>query len=382
MWDGLGPSQRVTSLAIVNRGELCYRGGWSVGFRHRVGLSVSAGSLAAPTTSPEMAGWGPLRSRLGMVVIIVALVVGSVGGAFAVGLLGTPHIVGVENHFGAVTDRTTVVETDLQVNNPNPFGVRVGGTTIDYRVHLNTVTIASGSKKGLRLERGSSRLSFRTLMRNRQIPKWWVTHVRNGERSTVTVDAHARPSLLRNRSIRTVGTETVETDLIGSFESETVHPVTAPWTPRFTSSPFLYVNRTNATWGRVSEAETPIHTSFLVYNPQPYPIPITEIGYRIWMNGIRVGEGASERGYLVPSGETQTVRARSVIRNSRLDDWWVSHIRNNQMTDLRIEFYARIELPSGRTVRLSFEALEYQQRIETDIFGTKDDRTSTPTSAS
>jgi hypothetical protein len=87
------------------------------------------------------------------------------------------------------------------------------------------------------------------------------------------------------------------------------------------------------------------------------------------MNDVQVGEGATERGYVVEPKSMETLRLRTLIANDKLDEWWVTHLRNGQVTRLRIDFHARIELASGTTVRVPLDALTYEETIETDIFG-------------
>ena len=309
------------------------------------------------------------RGRVGTVLVVVVVLVAAVGTAYVLGIVGAPSVVAVENRFGEVTNETTGIETDLVVNNPNPVGVSLGGTTVDYTVRMNRVAMATGSKEGLSVERGNSTLPFTTRMRNERIPDWWVTHVRNDENTTVVVDATVTSSVLGNRSVSLGQEQRVETDLIGAFASEETRPVNA--SQSVVSDPVLYVNRTTAAWGNVTDERTPIDTSFLVYNPKTVPYTITEVGYTITMNGITVGEGASDREYVIEGGTTENVSTRTAIRNDRLDEWWASHLRNDQVTDLRIDFYAKLELPGGTEVRVPLDALTYERTVETDVFGNK-----------
>jgi len=311
-----------------------------------------------------------VRGRVATVLVVLVVLVAAVGTAYVLGVVGEPSVVAVENRFGEVTNETTTVETDLVVNNPNPVGVALGGTTVDYTVRMNDVSMAEGRKEGLSLARGDSTLPFTTRMDNDRIPAWWVTHIERGENTTVVVDATVTSSLLGNRSVSLQQEKRVETDLIGAFASEETRPVNASRPP--VSDPVLYVNRTTAAWGDVTDERTPIDTSFLVYNPKTVPYAVTEVGYTVTMNGIVVGEGSSDREYLIEGRTTENVSARTVIDNDRLDDWWVSHLRNDQVTDLRIDFYARIELPGGAEVRVPLDALTYERTVETDVFGNQD----------
>ncbi|MFB6360692.1 MAG: LEA type 2 family protein [Halobacteriales archaeon] len=307
--------------------------------------------------------------RLAWLIAVAVLLVGAVGAAYTAGLLGVPAVTGVDNRFADVNETTTLIETDLAVSNPNPIGVSLGGLSIDYTVQLNDVALANGSKKGLSIEQGNSTLTFQTTMTNDRIPRWWVTHIRNEERTKLTVTANVTSGLL-GRSIEVSPVErSIETDMLSSFNSTETRPVNAD--SALVNDPVLYVNETWASWGEVSSATTPMAMSFVVYNPKRVPYAITEIRYNVTMNRISVGRGATAREYVIEPHTEERIDARTAIRNGALDDWWVSHLRNGQVTELRIEFAATIELSTGQTVDVPLEELTYTETIETDFFGNK-----------
>lgn len=310
-------------------------------------------------------------STLKVVLAAVGVVAASVGGAFALGVVGAPSVQAVENRFGDVTNQTTVVETDLVVDNPNPIGVQLGGTTVNYTVSMNEVGIASGTKEGIAVASGDSTLNFSTKMQNTKIPDWWYTHVSNDEVTNVTVDADIQTSLLGDRTFDLKQEQQIETDIIGAFASDETRPVNA--SQPLVSDPVLFINRTDAEYGSVTEAETPIRMEFDVFNPKSQPYAITEVGYEVSMNEILVGEGVTNETYVIPGGTTETLRTTPTIANDRLDDWWVTHLQNDQVTELRIDFYAKVELPTGNTIRIPLDQLTYERTIETDIFGNKDE---------
>jgi hypothetical protein len=111
---------------------------------------------------------------------------------------------------------------------------------------------------------------------------------------------------------------------------------------------------------------------FTVYNAKALPMAVTEIGYAITMNDVAVGNGSSETGYVIEGRSTETIETTTAIRNGKLDEWWVSHLENDQVTELRIDFYAELEL-GGETVRVPLDELTYRKTIETDLFGSKAD---------
>ncbi|ACV48449.1 MULTISPECIES: LEA type 2 family protein [Halomicrobium] len=297
-------------------------------------------------------------------VLGIALVL---GGGVALGVLGTPSLAGVDNQFGPVNETTTVVHTDLHLRNPNPIGVRLGNVRVNYSVAMNDVTLASGQRDGVRVPTGNSTLNLTTAIDNEQIPVWWYTHVDNGETTAVDIDARVETplgeaSLGQSRAI--------ETDIAGQFDSTETRPVEA--NRPFVRDPVLYINRTRGAWDRpnVTRQQTPLDLSFTVYNPKSVPYTVSKVGYDVTMNGVPVGEGETDRGYLLEPRTTETIRANAAIRNDRLDEWWVSHIDRDQVTDLRIDFYLLVEVGEEQ-FRIDLDAIDYEQRIETDIFGTK-----------
>lgn len=311
---------------------------------------------------------GLFASRSRTVGVLLLVLTAGTGGALLTGVVGAPGVTDVENRFGAVNDSRTVVHTDLHLHNPNPVGVRLGGTTVNYTVAMNDVALARGGTSGVALPAGNSTTSLSTTMDNERVPAWWVSHVRADETTTVSVDARARFSSV-GRSVPVSRERTVETDVIGQFRSTEDRPVRSdsPLAP----DPVLVVRETDAAWGEVTAERTPIDTRFVVYNPNSSPYVLTEIGYEMTMNDVEVGSGSTERAHVIEPGAEETVDTTTAIRNDRLDEWWVSHLERNQVTDVRIDFYATAELPSGETVRLPLDALTYTTTVETDVFGTK-----------
>jgi LEA14-like dessication related protein len=276
-----------------------------------------------------------------------------------------PSVTGVDNRFGDVNETATVVESDLGVRNPNPIGASLGGLTVDYAVDMNGIRMATGVRSGVSLPRGRSTLPLRTTVANERIPSWWVSHVRNGERTELTVDASVHSSLLGASVGAPEVRRTVETDVLSSFDSTDPRPIGED---PVDGGPLLVVEETSARWGIVDAAETAIEMRFVVHNPTVYPIPVSELGYRATMNGVEMGTGATEGYGVIPPGESRTIRATTTLENANLDEWWVTHLENDQVTALRIDFSARFDLPTG-TVSVPLDPLTYRETIETDIFG-------------
>jgi LEA14-like dessication related protein len=317
---------------------------------------------------------GTARKALGLVVAVVVIVAVILGGGIATGVFGAPSVESIDNRFGAVNETATIIETDIRVNNPNPIGINLGGVSIDYGVYMNDVAMADGKKKGVSVGAGKSNVSLQTQLKNERIPDWWVTHVRNEERTTLAVNGTVSSSLLgQSAEIPPVERE-ISTDIDGALDSEETRPINAD--QALVSNPILYLNETSGTWGEVNDSTTEIEMTFVVYNPKPHAVPVSELGYEMTMNDIAVGSGQSESTVVIDPGTTETVTTTTVMRNEKLDVWWVSHVENDQVTDLRIAFSAQVDLSNagrlggeGGTVEIPLDTVEH--RFETDVFGNK-----------
>lgn len=102
--------------------------------------------------------------------------------------------------------------------------------------------------------------------------------------------------------------------------------------------------------------------SATVTNPTPVPISLVDIGYKIYMDDIQVGRSTGDQRRVIPPGSTRTIETRAAIDNGELDQWWVTHLRRNETTRLRVEFYATIGL-FGQRERVPLEFLSYEHTL-------------------
>lgn len=311
-----------------------------------------------------------IRLLAGVLVFVALLAV--VLGVVAFGF-DRPAITDSESHIVGVNDTTTVVETDLTISNPYPVPIRFGDVAVTTNVRMNGIEIGTGTKHGLRLGRGTTNVTLTTAVDNQRIPQWWVSHVRNGERTRVTTDANVSLPLL-GRTATLTETTTVRTNVTDRLNSTASRPINASLP--LVSDPILVVDRTSATWGDVTNATTPLETRIDLSNPTSIPLPITRLDYTVTMNGITVGNGTTDETTTVPAGGRATIRTETDIETDRLDDWWVTHVRNDQHTDLRVSFTAVLSLPTGDTVRVPLNDLGYTTAIDTSVL-TNDNATET-----
>lgn len=292
--------------------------------------------------------------RLSVVVVATFIVLSTLilGTATAVSVLGMPGVVGSDHRVIDVNESTTVVESTLRVRNPAPFPVRVDRATITYAVLLNGIPVGSGQQSGVSLAPGISTVDVTTRFQNERLTDWWTTHVRRGERSNLTLVATVHSPRLNRSFTRQVSQRPVNTDLISVFETtETVPIKSSP----VVSGPVLYVNETTANWTMATRNRTAVRMQLGVYNPHSYTVPVTAVRYDVGLNDVAVATGSTNTVTTIEPRTHRTLTAGLVIDNSKLTDWWVSHIQRNQTTTVTVEYAVTLNFSAygGRTRTIS-----------------------------
>lgn len=298
-------------------------------------------------------------TAIGAILLLVVLL-------FVAGVFGVPSVTGIENTFGEVNQSTTVVVSDITVENPNPFGISLGGISIDYTVMLNGIEFGVGEKNGLGLSQGVNTVTLRTHLDNSKIPPWWVSHIRNDEVSTLQVRADVSTGFGYSTTEQPVN-RTIETDILGAFNTTQNQPVNAN-APAI-EDPVAVIRQRNATFGQVSQSETPIEVTFIVYNRKDVPIVVSELAYNMTMNDVNVGAGVTNETYVIEPKSTERVTTTIRLQTQRLDEWWVTHLKNNQTTRVFIDFSARISVEGLLDTRVPLEGVDYETFFKTNIFG-------------
>ncbi|MFC7137389.1 LEA type 2 family protein [Halobaculum litoreum] len=195
-----------------------------------------------------------------------------------------------------------------------------------------------------------------------------MSHVSNGEHTDLRVDADVHSSLV-GRSYATQVSRDVNTSIVEAFRTDEPKPLDA--SSAVVSDPVLVLERTEADWGTVTNETTEVEMTLYLRNPKSYPIAVSEIGYDIHMNDITMGSGEAGRTTVIPPGETVALEATTAIRTQRLDEWWVSHLRRDQVTNLTMPFYLVVDLSETGAGERRIELDGYRRTVETDVFGTK-----------
>lgn len=295
-------------------------------------------------------GW--LRKLALAVGALVALVVV----AYLVGILQAPSA-GVADigDWGDVSEERTEVITTLWVDNPNPIGASVGsGLTATYHIDLNGVRLATGEKEGVTIATGNNSVELTTAIENENLQPWWVSYVERNETIDVTAggDITVDAGLTATASIppieRTLlADETPVIDALSAAANETAGTYTVSTSDVAGGTPVdrsvgYEIERGWATWGDVSAEQTTVRFRFRIHNPGDVAVPPEPDGLRanVEMNDVELftadGEALSLRSADRPiePGETRVVTYTVTMDNDKVDDWFRSHVRNSEQTEM------------------------------------------------
>jgi len=319
---------------------------------------------------------------------LIALVV-VIAGAFAVGILGVPSG-GVEDvgDWGKAEEEQTEIITTVWVNNPNPIGVNLGsGLQANYTINMNGVPVAEGNKTGVSVGSGNNTIELRTFLQNEQLQPWWVTYVRNNETIHVTADGEA-----------TIDAGVGDADVPFPNVEETM---LADQTPIITSlsesaaaaegdysrtvdvgaedlTVGYEVREAYAEWGEVNQSATTVLFRYEIHNPGDVPVPAVPDGFEVdvRMNDVEMfGGGVDEMtprdvafDSMIPPGETQEVVFEMQMDNEKIDDWFRSHVQNNESTTVESEVRLVFQVEeTGTTLRVPEDGVTYRCQLQTAI---------------
>ncbi len=270
--------------------------------------------------------------------------------------VGKPEIRSVSNEWGTVTTSTTEIITKIDVYNPNPFPIPL--KDILTEIYMNDVKMGEGSALKAEIKPSSeSTIIISTKLDNSKIPEWWVSHIKNGERSMLIVKGYLVFDLkIMEFKYPFEMSNEMKTNILA--ELSTNIPQKGPIS--------LTIESTRTYWGNVNEEYTEIITVAKVRNDNTIPIPVTGFQYLVEMNGIKVGEGRSEVNAVIPPKSDATLTFITKLDNKKLDEWWVSHIKNGERTTVRILLQPIVKI-AGK--ELKFTVAEKKFEFTTDLLG-------------
>lgn len=283
------------------------------------------------------------------------------------------------------------VDSTAYISNPNPLGFNLSMLTASYTLRMNDVKLAEGRKKGLYIPENRNRtLNFTTELETGNIPTWWVTHLRNGENSSLRIPITASLNLgpLPLSGSYTYS-DSISTDIEGTF-SNSLSKLEGNYSRQLgpdvgleATSMKMTVVDAEARFGDINMRRTELVIPMKVRNRNSYPIPTPQLNGDLEMNGVKMADFTANNvekvsDTSIPPGETREVTVKARMPNQNIDDWFTSHIRKAEKTDAQLNVYfgfniedITVKIPSeeGMNCRFSFSTqILVDEKTETEGF--------------
>lgn len=311
-----------------------------------------------------------------LIIAFVVAIAGAGSAAYGAGVIEKPNA-GLVDRGDWIAGGEIKVESEAYVHNPNPVTLNFSSLEASYRLKMNNIRLASGTKSGLYIPENENRtLNFRTRLKTENIPKWWVSHLRNEEESALEVPIKASlkigplPLSFNGYSY----TDTIETDVEGIL-SESLSKIEGTYSRQLGPDVGLEANNfkieivdASARFGDINQKSTELVIPLEIKNVNDYAIPTPQLTGNLKMNDVKIAEFTANNVETssdtnIPARETRKVTIRAKMSNKNIDEWFESHVRKSEKTDAELNIYlgfdvggTSIRIPSdnGMTCRFSF----------------------------
>ncbi len=279
------------------------------------------------------------------ILLLLILTAGCLG-------IGKPQVLGYESHWGEITPSYSEVITKIDVKNPNPFPIPL--KAIEIKLYMNGVEMGEGRSIGdAGLKPNSvTTITISTKIDNSKIPEWWVKHIKSGEVSELLLKGDVVFDLkITEFRFPFEERDEIRTHILSGFRTEKSVGI----------GPFGVRIKIDPEWGEVTRDYTQI-----VLNTQidsDIEMKLKKLEYEVVMNGIVIGKGSSDENVEIKKGKND-LRLKLYLNNDKLDDWWVTHLKNGEKSEVEIVVTGTFEV-AGITYK--GELLRERSVFETNI---------------
>jgi len=300
--------------------------------------------------------------KLRIVGIIFLLFIGLIVLGFITGFFSIPSIKNISNRWGNISENTIEIISSITIENNNPFKIILPRVEIDYNLKMNNITMASGKIENIHLQKGDATIEVSSYLDNTKIPEWWVSHIENNESTIVNIE----PVVIIDAEFTEPHIETpkktipINTDLLADIKTNNERIIEI-------GPGNLVVKSVIANWGNITNETTELLIGIMVNNSLSTNIPIPKIYYRIKMNNITIGNGTIKDLTILKANNYSTINLATKINNYKLDDWFISHLQNNEHSILEITINTELEYEKISYIVEDF--LIYIHEFNTNILG-------------
>ncbi len=102
------------------------------------------------------------------------------------------------------------------------------------------------------------------------------------------------------------------------------------------------------------------------YNPNSFPIPIGNVRYDVYANGIKAAYGSSENGVVLPARGYGNMTLKTYIIESALPKVWELHVKNGEESKIRADVFMTVKVLNNEyQIKLG----SYEETVKSNIMG-------------
>lgn len=318
-----------------------------------------------------------MKSSLSRTIIIALVVLAGIAGlAYATGAIQKPETGLEDKGDWNVQEQQIKVKSTAYIYNPNPLGLNLSTLKATYTINMNGVQLAQGQKEGLYVPKSSNKtVNFTSNLNSGNIPEWWVSHLRNGEKSRLEIPITA---VMGVGPLPLSGGYTYSDKVSTDIEEElsnSVSELEGNYSRRIGPDLGIESNNVNiavidaeARFGYINRQYTELVIPLRIRNKNDYAIPTPQLNGNLKMNDVKITDFTANNvktmsDTRIPPGETREITLRAQMPNRNMENWFKSHIRKKEKTDAEINMNfgfdigdITVQVPSenGMTCRFSF----------------------------
>ncbi len=118
-------------------------------------------------------------------------------------------------------------------------------------------------------------------------------------------------------------------------------------------------------WGEVTSETAEIITTIIVYNPNPFILPVKRVQTELFMAGIKVAQGQTEKLEMKTEGEFP-INVSTMIQVGKIPAMWVEHLKRGEVSEMSLVGKVVFDLI---ITEFTFRFPEYRKPLETNLLG-------------
>ena len=232
--------------------------------------------------------------KVGAIIAVVFLVWLIYAGYFALNFHPS-----VSASWGAIEGDNVNVEFRIDLGNPSPLPLTVENVTLK----LANVSVATINK--VKVGFLTQKVTITSTINLDKVVDGFIAHIKNKEDSAVEISGTAK--ILNVIPYQFTHLTQLKTNVLSRLQELKQEPKTytiAGMVPLKTPG----IEGIYARWGGVSRKGIEIVGDIKLYNPNNFPLPITNLKAELYMNDIKVGEGKIIEGSIIPAKGYGSVR--------------------------------------------------------------------------